>query len=42
MLSSFTKEEKECKDCKALSQIHLHLSNEIMQDILKKKTTDTL
>ena len=27
MSSSWTKEEKQCKDRKALSQIHLHLSN---------------
>ena len=40
--SSFTKEGKECKDCKALSQIHLHLSNQILQDILKKKTAYAL
>ena len=30
MPSSLTKEEKESKDLKELSQIHLHLSNEIL------------
>ena len=42
MSSSLTKEEKERKDRKALSQIHLHLSNQILQDVLKEKTTDVL
>ena len=42
MPSSLTKEEKERKDRKALSQIHLHLSNQIMQDVLKEKTVDAL
>ena len=42
MPSSLTKEEKERKDCKALSQIHLYLSKQIIQDILKKKTVDSL
>ena len=36
MLSSLTKEEKE------LSHIHLHLSNRILQDVLKEKTVDAL
>ena len=38
MSSSLTKEEKKCKDHKALSHIHLHLSYQILQDILKEKT----
>ena len=42
MPSSLMKEEKERKDRKALSQIHLHLSNQIIQDILKEKTVDAL
>ena len=42
MPSSWTKEEKEHKDHKALSQIHLHLSNQILQDVLKEKTADAL
>ena len=37
MPSSLTKEEKERKDRKALSQIHLHLLNEILQNVLKEK-----
>ena len=40
--SSWTEEEKQCKDHKALSQIHLHLSNQILQDVLKDKTIDVL
>ncbi|KAG6510657.1 hypothetical protein ZIOFF_028685 [Zingiber officinale] len=39
MPSSWTAEEKCRKDCKALSQIHLHLSNQILQDCLKEKYT---
>ena len=42
MPSLLTKEEKERKDHKALSHIHLHLSNQILQDILKEKTVDAL
>ena len=30
MSSSWTQEEKQCKDQKTLSQIHLHLSNQIL------------
>ena len=37
-----TKEENERKDRKVLSHIHLHLSNQILQDILKEKTVDAL
>ena len=40
--SSLTKEKKERKDRKALSHIHLHLSNKILQDILKEKIVDPL
>ena len=39
---SWTKEEKQCKDRKALSHIHLHLSNQILQDVLKEKTATAL
>ena len=42
MSSLLAKEEKEHNDRKALSQIHLHLSNQILQDVLKEKTTDVL
>ena len=42
MSSSLTKEEKERKDRKLLSQIHLHLSNPILQGFLKEKTIDAL
>ena len=37
-----TKEEKERKDHKTLSQIHLHLLNQILQDFLKEKIVDAL
>ena len=40
--SSLTKKEKECKGRKTPSQIHLHLSNQILQDVLKEKTVDAL
>ena len=42
MSSSWTEEEKQHKDCKALSHIHLHLSNQILQDVLKEKIVDAL
>ena len=42
MSSSLKKKENERKDRKALSQIHLHLSNQILQDVLKEKTIDAL
>ena len=42
MSQSWTEEEKQRKDRKAISQIHLHLSNQILQDVLKEKTTDAL
>ena len=35
--SLWTKEEKQCKDRKSLSHIYLHLSNKILQDVLKEK-----
>ena len=38
MPSSWSKEDKLYKDRKALSHIHLHLSNQILQDVLKEKT----
>ena len=42
MPSLSTKEEKQRNDRKALSQIHLHLSNQILQDVLKEKTANAL
>ena len=36
------KEKKQCKDQKALSHIHLHLSNQILQDALKEKIAAVL
>ena len=42
MSSSWTEEEKKHNDRKALSQIHLHLSNQILQEVLKEKTTTAL
>ena len=42
MSSSWTTEEKQRMDRKALSQIHLHLSNQILQDVLKEKTATAL
>ncbi|KAG6502848.1 hypothetical protein ZIOFF_035137 [Zingiber officinale] len=42
MPSSWAAEEKSCKDRKALSQIHLHLSNQILQNYLKAMSTTTL
>ncbi|KAG8479503.1 hypothetical protein CXB51_029288 [Gossypium anomalum] len=38
MPSTLTDEEKKRKDRKALTQLHLHLSNEILQDVMKDKT----
>lgn len=37
MPTSFSIEEKQHKDRKAFSQIHLDLSNQILQDVLKEK-----
>ena len=42
MPSLWTKEEKQRKDRKALSNIHLHLSNQILQDVLKEKSATVL
>ena len=42
MAPSRTKEEKQHKDQKALSHIHLHLLNQILQDVLKEKTSIVL
>ncbi|KAG8478970.1 hypothetical protein CXB51_028852 [Gossypium anomalum] len=42
MPSTLTDEEKKRKDRKALSQLHLHLSNEILQDVMKEKTAAAL
>ncbi|KAG8474336.1 hypothetical protein CXB51_034001 [Gossypium anomalum] len=42
MPSTLTDEEKKCKDRKALTQLHLHLSNEILQDVMKEKTVAAL
>ena len=42
MPASWTPEEKQRKDRKALSQIHLHLYNQILHDELKEKTAAAL
>ncbi|KAG8475483.1 hypothetical protein CXB51_032327 [Gossypium anomalum] len=42
MPSTLTDEEKKHKDRKALTQLHLHLSNEILQDLMKEKTAAAL
>jgi len=42
MPASWDEEEKEMKDLKALSQIRLHLSNDVLQDVLKEKTAAAL
>ncbi|KAG8472381.1 hypothetical protein CXB51_035329 [Gossypium anomalum] len=42
MPSTLTDEEKKRKDRKALTQLHLHLSNEILQDVMKEKTAAAL
>ncbi|KAG8490704.1 hypothetical protein CXB51_013774 [Gossypium anomalum] len=42
MPSTLTDEEKERKDQKALTQLHLHFSNEILQDVMKEKITEAL
>ncbi|KAG8472440.1 hypothetical protein CXB51_034197 [Gossypium anomalum] len=39
---TLTYEEKKRKDRKALTQLHLHLSNEILQDVMKGKTAAAL
>ncbi|KAG8472960.1 hypothetical protein CXB51_035039 [Gossypium anomalum] len=40
--STLTDEEKKRKDRKALTQLHLYLSNEILQDVMKEKTAAAL
>ncbi|KAG8499228.1 hypothetical protein CXB51_005739 [Gossypium anomalum] len=42
MPSTLTDEEKKRKDRKALTQLHLHLSNKILQDVMKEKTAAAL
>ncbi|KAG8501441.1 hypothetical protein CXB51_003771 [Gossypium anomalum] len=42
MPSTLTDEEKKRKDRKALTQLHLHLSNEILQDVMKEKIAAAL
>ncbi|KAG8501115.1 hypothetical protein CXB51_003217 [Gossypium anomalum] len=42
MPSILTDEEKKRKDQKALTQLHLHLSNKILQDVMKEKTAAAL
>ncbi|KAG8474177.1 hypothetical protein CXB51_033819 [Gossypium anomalum] len=42
MPSTLTDEEKKRKDRKALTQLHLHLSNKILQDVMKEKTVTAL
>ena len=39
MSSSWMSEEKQHVDQKVISQIDLHLSNQILQDVLKEKAT---
>lgn len=42
MPALWTEEEKETKDLKVESQIHLHFSNDVSQDILKDTSTTAL
>ncbi|GJW03442.1 retrotransposon protein, putative, ty1-copia subclass [Tanacetum coccineum] len=42
MPAAWSDEEKDRKDRKALSHIHLHLSNNILQEVLKKTTAASL
>ncbi|KAG8473168.1 hypothetical protein CXB51_035114 [Gossypium anomalum] len=42
MPSTLTDEEKKRKDRKALTQLHLYLSNEILQEVMKEKTAAVL
>ncbi|KAG8480001.1 hypothetical protein CXB51_025036 [Gossypium anomalum] len=42
MPSTLTDKKKKRKDRKALTQLHLHLSNEILQDVMKEKTAARL
>ena len=39
MLCSWTAEKKQKKDNKVMAHIHLHLLNEILQDVLREKST---
>ncbi|KAG8492194.1 hypothetical protein CXB51_009888 [Gossypium anomalum] len=42
MPSTLTDEEKKRKDRKVLTQLHLHLSNKILQDVMKEKIAAAL
>ena len=42
MSSSWTTEDKQKKDNKVMTWIHLHLSNDILQDALRKKNIGAL
>ncbi|KAG8483161.1 hypothetical protein CXB51_022138 [Gossypium anomalum] len=42
MPSTLMEEEEKCKDRNVLTQLHLHLSNEILQDMMKEKTAVAL
>ncbi|KAK5775798.1 hypothetical protein PVK06_043740 [Gossypium arboreum] len=42
MSSTLIEEKKRCKDRKALTQLHMHLFKEILQDVMKEKTAVTL
>ncbi|KAG8474612.1 hypothetical protein CXB51_031249 [Gossypium anomalum] len=42
MPSTLIDEEKKRKDRKALTQLHLHLSNKILKDVMKEKTAAAL
>ncbi|KAG8481718.1 hypothetical protein CXB51_026624 [Gossypium anomalum] len=42
MSSTLTDKEKKRKDRKILTQLHLHLSNEILQDVMKEKIATAL
>ncbi|KAG8486247.1 hypothetical protein CXB51_019546 [Gossypium anomalum] len=42
MPPTLTDEQKKRKDRKALTQLHLHLSNEILQDVMKENTAAAL
>ena len=42
MPATLSADEKQCKDRKALSQIHLHLSNNILQDVMKETSATVL
>ena len=42
MLAFWTEEEKKKKANKVMTKIHLHLSNDILQDVLKEKNIATL